>query len=743
MALGLTARKIMYDLGQIPVDAHAPLRDSLFNLLKQPYDAGSKPIRTQLSVCLADLAIQMLQWKDVLDLVITELGSSEQYVGCMLQFLVVLPEEINESRKINLSEDDLAMRTIELLQEKKYRVLEYLVQYSRSSPAAAKNPLLLDAISSWLKEIPIKDIADSPLLDVVIGGLADEDSFDASVECLCSMFRETREVDENAESIEKIHPRIMDARWMIEVAANADDEGESLKGMARLYSEAGEAWAVLIARMPARFGQLVATIVEVCKRDKNKEAIRATFWFWYALRELLTLDRYIEARDQYKPLWSELLDVMIKHLEFPKPESGSEADLFDGDRELEESFRALRHSIGEVLKDCCEVLGVVDCLQKPYQLIQQWIQANGHRLQPGFVPEWQSLEAPLFSMRTMGRMVPPDENFMLPNLIPLIVQMPDHPKLRFQAVMVLGRYTAWTALHTETLESQRKFIMDAFQHPSKDVAEAAALSFQYFCLDCAKHLQPNVADFKKLYHEQIPRLRHHSREEITVGVAKIINIQPLDQVYHWFKEYCDPLLKMIEELAQKALATGDEESQNDLADHIKLVGLFIENIHPRVDSTTPNPAVEYCKDMLPGLEKLNEMFPTSGPVLEQLVGYCWRKMINSYRTGAAPLIPQLAPALINGYAATGQGCFLWTSGAVVREFSGGADNVDAATLGQVFEFAMQQSKTFLQRLRQILSQNPSQNSKLVDVADRKLPLLLLFGCELTKAYAQRSKTTSA
>jgi transportin-3 len=60
-------------------------------------------MRTQLCVCLASLAIQMTEWKDVLAQVASTLGSDEQSVPCVLEFLRVLPEEVTEGRKISLS----------------------------------------------------------------------------------------------------------------------------------------------------------------------------------------------------------------------------------------------------------------------------------------------------------------------------------------------------------------------------------------------------------------------------------------------------------------------------------------------------------------------------------------------------------------------------------------------------------------------------------------------------------------
>ena len=92
----------MYDLHQIPRQALPGLRDSLLNNLIT-FCAGPKPIRMQLCVCLANLAIQMTEWKNVLPLILSTLGTDPQTLPCVLDFLRVLPEEVTEGRKINLT----------------------------------------------------------------------------------------------------------------------------------------------------------------------------------------------------------------------------------------------------------------------------------------------------------------------------------------------------------------------------------------------------------------------------------------------------------------------------------------------------------------------------------------------------------------------------------------------------------------------------------------------------------------
>lgn len=96
------ASKIVYDIHQLSRDSLPPLRDLLLSLL-MTYRSGPKPIRTQLCVCLASLAIQMTEWKDVLQHVVSALGSQQETLACILEFLGVLPEEVTEGRKINLT----------------------------------------------------------------------------------------------------------------------------------------------------------------------------------------------------------------------------------------------------------------------------------------------------------------------------------------------------------------------------------------------------------------------------------------------------------------------------------------------------------------------------------------------------------------------------------------------------------------------------------------------------------------
>ncbi|KAI9800826.1 MAG: hypothetical protein M1825_003609 [Sarcosagium campestre] len=690
--------KITYDIDQLPRTSLPALRDSLLSLLAT-YRTGPRPVRIQLCVCLANLAIQMLEWKDVLQVVVSTLGSDAESGKCILEFLRVLPEEVTEGRKINLTEDELRSRATELLTDNASHVLRLLVQYAQSSASAASDPMLLECITSWLREIPVSDVIRSPLLGTILNALSNDSSFEAGVDCLCTIFKETREVDEYLADIELLLPRIVELRPKIAQAAESEDL-ETYKGVTRLFAEAGEAWVVLIARMPEQFRALVECILECAARDRDRDAVALTFNFWYEMEVYLVLDKYIEARVRFADVFARLVDVMMKHLEYPIPEDGDEADLFDGDREQEEKFREFRHSMGDVLKDCCEVIGSTECLGKAFNLIKQWVANHGAQVTASKVPNWQSLEAPLFSLRAMGKMIDRDENIILPQVMPLLVQVPNHEKVQFAAIMALARYTEWTAEHPELLESQLNFIIAAFEHQSKDVVRAAACALKFFCTDCRRLLQDHALQLQKLYDSVLDRLPNSSQDDVTEGVAFVVSEQPPEKTFEMLKLYVDPLIKR---LMAKANRAQDETGKLAVAGKslsLQLITLFLQIVRPTIVPSQPHPAVKYCQEIFPVLSAIVDNFLDFTPICER-VCRCWRAMILSYRTAATPLLPELAQKLTQSFSASRNGCFLWTTDAIVREFSEGTEHVDERTSDAIYLFFEQQAIAMLRMLNEM------------------------------------------
>ena len=121
---------------------------------------------------------------------------------------------------------------------------------------------------------------------------------------------------------------------------------------------------------------------------------------------------------------------------------------------------------------------------------------------------------------------------------------------------------------------------------------------------------------------------------------------------------------------------------------------------PFVPPSQLHPAVKYCQDLLPVLGELAQQFQTFVPILER-VCRCWRHMVLSYRTAVAPMLPELADKLVAGFTATRQGCFLWATDAIVREFSEHAEDLDPNLSQSVLPFYEQQASSFLHALSEV------------------------------------------
>lgn len=588
----------------------------------------------------------------------------------------------------------------------------------------------MECITSWLREVPVADVINSPLLDVIFGGITSDECSQESAECLCVMLRETSDVDECQDEVQALFPRIIGIQPHIQRVVEAED-AEHLKSLTKVFATAAESWVVGIARQPGLFKPLVDAVLECAARDADRDVIEHTFSFWYELKQYLVLERYIQGRLEMVDVYSKLVDILLKHLEYPKPDSGNEAELFDGDREQEERFREFRHQMGDTLKDSCDIMGVTDCLTKVLNAIQIWTQKHAGQVSGANVPHWQELEAPLFAMRALGRMVDKEENIVLPQLMPLLVQIPSHEKLRFATIMVLGRYTEWTAAHPDYLEPQSNYIVNSFQSDSREIMRAAALSVKFFCTDCKHLLSGQVLQLQTFYDEILDKLPGLSREEITEGVANVVAVQPVAETYRLLKLYCDPL---VQRLMSKANSATDDEGKLALAgrvgtwpslrvanqgsaDHLQLVTIFVQNVVPLVGPGEENPAVKYWQEVFPILSTVLDNFLDFSPICERICR-CWRNMVISYRTAMSPLLPAMANKLAGSFNRAREGCFLWVTSAILREFSEDREHVDQATTENIYTFFEAQTTTFLRVMTEL------QPQELPDVIDDFFRLLI-------------------
>lgn len=76
-----------------------PLRDTLVSAL-QRYHTGPRTILVQLCLALSGFALQVPSWENPVQDMIDSFGQNPAAVPALLQFLTLLPEELNGNTKI-------------------------------------------------------------------------------------------------------------------------------------------------------------------------------------------------------------------------------------------------------------------------------------------------------------------------------------------------------------------------------------------------------------------------------------------------------------------------------------------------------------------------------------------------------------------------------------------------------------------------------------------------------------------
>ncbi|KAI5957749.1 MTR10 [Candida theae] len=708
--------KIIYDLSsQIQPENYPALKESVLSLIKLYNGNGEKLIRTQLSIALAQLALQYLTWGDAMSEIVANFTSSSDLTLVLLEFLKVLPEELSDVKKSHLSDEEYNKRSSELITDQVESVVLTLknLAESNSNNDPVLNAAILDALNSWITECPIdKILSVHSLTSLVFQSLSNDATFDKAIDCLVTIIRETRDID-NHEIIDALYQQILQLNKFMHENPDSLEESEKVDGLTRLYVECGESWSALIARNPQHFKPLVEILLNCCKYDDDLDIVKYTFQFWFLLKQLIVLPKFQEARQILSDCYLELISVIIKHLTYPI--AANDDNLFNGDKEQEDKFKEFRYEMGDVLKDCCAVVGASRALQIPFSQIQTILSnSQGH---------WQYLEAPLFSMRTMAKEVPTKEKTILPTIMSLLVQLPEHPKIRYAATLVLGRYTAWTAKNPEFLEPQLNYITKGFEGANNnEIFMATSHALMYFCQDCSELLVNYLEQLYLLYGQVKDKIDLESNYELTDGIAHVVAKVPEDNLYKISDMFLEPSLQKVAELN---LGGDSDEANTQITDQLEIVIIFLQVLKvDEFDKPSHPVASLFIEKIWPLLTSILEKRASVLKVSEKCMKLV-KVAIESFSSYLNSVLPQIAKILHQGYKQTQLGCYLWVSGVVIRVF--GDDEFSSQEItSAAYNFGLEQCQSFFE---QFFNKNEGQIKQIPDVIEdffRMLNDLLMF-----------------
>ncbi|CAG8608492.1 6594_t:CDS:2, partial [Acaulospora colombiana] len=650
-------QKITLDLHQLDAAARISLRDSLLEILYE-YRDGPRNIITQICLSLAALALQMPEWKNVLPQFTELYGKNPDTIKCLLEFLKVLPEEISKNNRIPISDEDYQLRSKELLTDNADKVLQMLLIFLQSSGNNTDYQIrVFECFESWLYsgDIVIGSLENNPFLGLSFDALQSNELYDIAVDVVCRIINETREIPDSMPVIEQIYPRLFPLRESLRNAIESDDE-DRVRGYCRIFTQAGESYLELIVQHSEAFQSIVESIAE-CTAYHDTEIVRITFGFWHRLADTLFEPRHEIIKGKFEHIFSNLVDVMIKHLHYPK-------DLSNWSAEKRDEFREFRHVMGDVLKDCCLIAGSQQCLSKPYSVLAGLLNTADKS-----VLEWQAIEAPLFSLRAMGSEIPDDERIVLPEIMQLLQQLPDHPKIRYAATLVISRYSFWTRKHSEFIPYQLNFISSGFDN--EEVSAAAALALKYLCKDCNELLVEYLPQLHPFYINVSKTLHGVDLLEVTEAVTHVVAAVSPTELLKALQMFCLPIAQGLHEFVNKG-GSAIEKDAKDACDKLEQFSMVLRVMAERqrgeTIDTTPNtvhPCVSIIQELWPVFNLLLLNFGAD-PHLSESLCKCFKCCVVYYPNAFHLLLPDLMERLIAAFDQTGLSCYLWVAGKCVR-----------------------------------------------------------------------------
>ncbi|KAJ7630843.1 armadillo-type protein [Roridomyces roridus] len=657
--------KVTYDLNQVdPVNLPA-LRDTLLAALER-YHTGPRTIIVQLCLALAGLALQLPSWTTPVQTMIDSFGRNPATVPTLLQFLTILPEELNNNHKIPITDDEYRERQAYLLTANSKQVLDLLAMYIQATGVtAAVQSQVFDCLRSWLiaGEVRAADLVNTPLFAYAFEALASDNLFDSAVDVICELIHETQEIDENMPVIELIVPRLIALKPNL---VSQQEEPDKIRGYARIFSEAGETYRMLLLQHPDTFFPIVEAIGE-CSAYQDLDIVPITFQFWMRLAQ--TIGKRPSVSPLFVDAYQALMRVIINHLHFPPDStsvSGQEAD----------DFRAFRHVMGDTLKDCCLVLRTDTCLLTTYQMITTALSRGPQAL------SWQEIEAPLFAMRSMGAEIDPLDNDAVPKIMDLIPSLPNHPRVRYAALLIISRYTEWVNMHPEYISAQLQYVSAGFEDQDVEVCGAAGQALKYLCQDCKRHLVEFLPQLHTFLASTGPKLFQDDRRQVYEAIAYVISAMPMARAAESLRTFSVDILAQIHAVTTKTTPVTKEDLQNagngleNLEGMLHVIQGFGEELPPACQSS--------CSEAWTVLNAFLAKYGGDYDMSDRATRVI-RHGITLFGNAALPVVPTVVARMSFGFEATGYPSYMWIAGKLIDRYGNEEDPDLRGSFREVYE----------------------------------------------------------
>ncbi|MDA8532027.1 exportin/importin beta family protein [bacterium] len=684
-AVQTLSRKMQRDFRELPPEQHLPLRDSIIAHAHN-FSAGPAPVTTQICLSLAAFAVQCPAWEDPVSSVVSSFNQSAQDTACALRILQLLPEE---SSNPSLDADYYRREEFRMQLSTRFRdVVTFLCQCCQQWEAAGTAPTsahtaLVQCFDAWLyvipNDFPIAELAASPLVHLVLGGLSIPDRFDACAECIAHLVWLSGGGPRGAPLAEVVVPAVMGMRPLFSEFLQAGDTSEDeARAVTRIFVELAETHSDFVLTATPEAMQVVDCLL-LCGECPVERIARMPFNFWYHLSDDVTHPDRPELRAAFTPCFVRWMNSLIALLRYPDDYDSQPADRQD-------DFKKFRYAVADAVKDACRVITADVCLERFWRSLTELMGAQ--------TQSWQGVEAVLYGVRSIAKTIRNDEATYLPQIMQLVPTLPAHPPLQYTAALMIGATSEWLPSHPEFLGPLFPYLVNLLESPAS--ADAAALSIKNVCETCRDLFteEATATSLMQLYEARSDMLESTAAVDLTLAVTQAVSAMPEHMMMAALPILVrTPLVKVQSLLPGFAAGASKETKKAMIAALKRLVAIFQVFGEARKDEGARGQRFDVPLDVAhPCAGIVAQVWEGMDAVLMQCIADCGtmenackvvKYMVATMQKHARPLLPVLLQKLVACFDQAQHSCFLYLSASMVNIFGDSSEPADQAALDDV------------------------------------------------------------
>jgi len=461
--------KILYNLNELPENARDSLKVSLLQHLERLH-VVSPIVRTQLSLAVCNLALQMPTWSVPAISFIEAYGGNSRFTNCLLELLLLLAEEIdNPKLKLGANRRSVVKEEMKSCATVIARLLNSYIETGLGSNVKTMLKII-QCISGYfrLQVFPCVDQTAAGLLEapfhVLKHGSGDSLYEEASL-CLCeAIYSASLEGKVHRELLVSIFNRVHDLQVVYTDACTREDINKCV-GLSNVFSELA---CALINYMVCPVDDVLCDLKSLdllllCNAASDHEVSQNNFSTWHRLA--VTLRQSDESlKDMFRPFFARLIPLLVKQCQL---ESESDEVL-----DNEDDAFYFRSAAAELACDIAEITGATNCFVDLF-----------NKLSSLAAPTSDVTEAFMFVMSKISTQVNCKETVATSQVIKAVLSMPEdaHMMLKHTSITLIGGLSNWISAHSESLEHILPFVNQALH--VKELSSTAAATLQRFCED--------------------------------------------------------------------------------------------------------------------------------------------------------------------------------------------------------------------------------------------------------------------